>query len=112
MVLMQLIGVSAVISEAFIEQLMNTLSQQKNSISPKVRVMTPRHLGRFGKANAALFDFIATFIEETGIPLDRVYTGKMMAYLSEQIAQGVFQRETHIVSIHTGGLQGNRTNSK
>jgi len=65
------------------------------------------HFGGFGKTTAALQSHIDSFFTETGIPLDRVYTGKMMFGLGEMIARGEFEDNTKILCIHTGGVQGN-----
>ena len=40
-----------------------------------------------------------------GIPLEPIYTGKMMYQLEHLIKTGVITGETRILAIHTGGLQ-------
>ncbi len=42
----------------------------------------------------------------THIPLDPVYTGKMMFAVADQIGQGYFKASDRIFCMHTGGLQG------
>ncbi|MCX2679425.1 pyridoxal-phosphate dependent enzyme [Galbibacter sp. EGI 63066] len=64
------------------------------------------HFGGYAKINKELIDFINGFKKETGIPLDPVYTGKMMFGIIEMIKNGYFKEETRILAIHTGGLQG------
>lgn len=64
------------------------------------------HFGGYGKINTALVTFINQFKEETNIPLDPVYTGKMMYGLAAMSRNGVFNPGTKILAIHTGGLQG------
>ena len=41
------------------------------------------------------------------IPLDFVYTGKMMFGVNDLIEKNYFPKAAHILCIHTGGLQGN-----
>jgi 1-aminocyclopropane-1-carboxylate deaminase len=51
-------------------------------------------------------DFIEGFQERTGIPLDPIYTGKMMFGLYDLISKSYFDNNTSILVVHTGGLQG------
>ncbi len=72
------------------------------------QLLTNYHFGGFAKINAALLSFIQTFEERTGIPLDPVYTGKMLFGLFDLAAADFFAPGSRIVAIHTGGLQGKR----
>lgn len=64
------------------------------------------HFGGFAKINEGLVNFINQFKLETSIPLDPIYTGKMMYGLVDLIKKGFFKKGTNILAIHTGGLQG------
>lgn len=64
------------------------------------------HFGGYGKINMDLVEFINTFRIEQGIALDPIYTGKMLYGLFDMIQKGVFLKNTRILAIHTGGLQG------
>jgi len=64
------------------------------------------HFGGYAKINAALIRFINDFYEQTNIPLDPIYTGKMMFGIFDLINKGYFPKEAKILAIHTGGLQG------
>ncbi|KAB1157456.1 1-aminocyclopropane-1-carboxylate deaminase/D-cysteine desulfhydrase [Tenacibaculum aiptasiae] len=64
------------------------------------------HFGGYGKYNEELIRFINEFKKATNIPLDPIYTGKMMFGLLEKIKKDEFPRNTKILAIHTGGLQG------
>lgn len=64
------------------------------------------HFGGFARYDRTLSDFMNSFTLETGIPLDPVYTGKMMYALTEKIKSGYFTSDDSILAIHTGGLQG------
>ncbi|MFD2562725.1 1-aminocyclopropane-1-carboxylate deaminase/D-cysteine desulfhydrase [Aquimarina rubra] len=64
------------------------------------------HFGGYGKINATLIEFINTFREEQNIALDPIYTGKMIYGLFDSIQNGTFTKNTRILAIHTGGLQG------
>ena len=62
---------------------------------------------RFGKWTEALILFIKSFHAATGIPLDVVYTAKMMMTLRDMLSSGCFGMDRRILCVHTGGLQGN-----
>lgn len=64
------------------------------------------HFGGYGKVNAELIDCINRFLEETQIPLDPVYTGKMVFGIMDLIEKNYFPENAKILVIHTGGLQG------
>ncbi len=62
--------------------------------------------GGYAKIDAQLVRFINDFKEKTGIPLDPVYTGKMLFGIFDLINKGVLKDNSRILAIHTGGLQG------
>ncbi len=64
------------------------------------------HFGGYGKFNTELIRFINEFKKNTNIPLDPIYTGKMMFGILEKVKKDEFPRNTKILAIHTGGLQG------
>lgn len=64
------------------------------------------HFGGYAKISDELITFINTFKDETAIPLDPIYTGKMMFGIVDLIKKGYFKSGTKILAIHTGGLQG------
>jgi len=66
------------------------------------------HFGGFAKTNAGLISFIKTFEDKTSIPLEPVYTGKMMYGLYDLIKKQYFKPGQRIIALHTGGLQGKR----
>jgi len=69
-------------------------------------LITDYHFGGFGKISEELITFINDFKRETGIPLDPIYTGKMMYGIVDLVKKGTFKKGTKILAIHTGGLQG------
>lgn len=64
------------------------------------------HFGGYAKVDERLIDFINTFKKETQIPLDPIYTGKMLFSILDKVKQGFFKPGTSILAIHSGGLQG------
>ncbi|UAB75931.1 1-aminocyclopropane-1-carboxylate deaminase/D-cysteine desulfhydrase [Mesoflavibacter sp. SCSIO 43206] len=69
-------------------------------------LITDYHFGGYGKINDSLITFINKFKAETEIPLDPIYTGKMMFGIFDLIQKGYFKANSKILAIHTGGLQG------
>ncbi|WP_242202586.1 1-aminocyclopropane-1-carboxylate deaminase/D-cysteine desulfhydrase [Aestuariivivens insulae] len=69
-------------------------------------LITDYHFGGYAKVNAELVKFINTFKNDYSIPLDPVYTGKMLFGVMDLINQGYFPKGSKILAIHTGGLQG------
>lgn len=67
---------------------------------------TNYHFGGYAKVSETLINFINKFKGETGIPLDPVYTGKMLFGIVDLIKNDYFEKGTSILAIHTGGLQG------
>ena len=68
--------------------------------------------GGYAKVNKKLVEFINEFNTEHDIPLDAVYTGKMMLGILDLITKDYFPNGSSILAIHTGGLQGNKGMSK
>ncbi|UCD60045.1 MAG: 1-aminocyclopropane-1-carboxylate deaminase/D-cysteine desulfhydrase [Flavobacteriaceae bacterium] len=67
---------------------------------------TDYHFGGYARVDESLVSFINEMHQNTGIPLDPVYTGKMMYGLLDMITNNFFNPGTKILAIHTGGLQG------
>ncbi len=64
------------------------------------------HFGGYAKWNEQLIEFINTFKQQHQIPLDPIYTGKMLFGLFDMIKRDYFVKEATLLAIHTGGLQG------
>ncbi|MDY0780230.1 1-aminocyclopropane-1-carboxylate deaminase/D-cysteine desulfhydrase [Tenacibaculum sp. IB213877] len=64
------------------------------------------HFGGYGKYTEELIRFINQFSAQTKIPLDPVYTGKMVFGIVDLIKKDIFEAGSKILIIHTGGLQG------
>lgn len=83
----------------------------KNDISKFVNksnwnIICEYHFGGYGNVTDELIQFINDFYLKTGIPLDPIYTGKMMYGIFDLIEKKYFPEESKILAIHTGGLQG------
>lgn len=75
-------------------------------------VFNEDRFGGYAKSSDGLIKFMNGRFRESvteqnpkGIPLEPIYTGKMMYRLEHLIKSGVISGETRILAIHTGGLQ-------
>lgn len=69
-------------------------------------LITDYHFGGYGKVNEELIGFINQFYKENQIPLDPIYTGKMVFGVMNLIQKNYFPAQSKILLIHTGGIQG------
>ncbi|WP_284651411.1 1-aminocyclopropane-1-carboxylate deaminase/D-cysteine desulfhydrase [Flavobacterium terrisoli] len=73
---------------------------------PNWELVTDYHFGGYAKVTAELVQFINDFYQKYQIPLDPVYTGKMVFGVLDLIEKEWFPKGSKILLIHTGGLQG------
>jgi 1-aminocyclopropane-1-carboxylate deaminase len=69
-------------------------------------LVTAYHFGGYGKVNPELIAFINQFYKENQIPLDPIYTAKMVFGVMDLIQKDYFPENSKILLIHTGGIQG------
>jgi len=96
----KIIGYSALKGDFLIEEI-NNFATRKNW-----ELRTDYHFGGYAKVTDDLVDFLNDFYTKTNVPLDPIYTGKMVFGVLEDIKQGFFKPNSSVLLIHTGGLQG------
>lgn len=69
-------------------------------------VLSNYHFGGYAKYKPELIDFMLDFYAQHKIPLDPIYTGKMIYGIMDLMAMDFFPQGSRIVAVHTGGLQG------
>ncbi len=69
-------------------------------------LITDYHFGGYAKTTPQLIDFMNDFYDQYKIPLDPIYTGKMVFGVFDLIKKNYFSKNAKILLIHTGGLQG------
>jgi len=62
--------------------------------------------GGYAKTSAALMQFIRDFEAEFSIPLEQIYTAKMLMGIFDLIEKNYFPAGSKLLVIHSGGLQG------
>jgi 1-aminocyclopropane-1-carboxylate deaminase len=88
----------------------NTFLSSQNSEfdlvnSKKCSIQLDYHFGGYAKHTKELLEFIDNFEKQTLIPLEYIYTGKMMYGIFDLIEKGFFPKNAKIIAIHTGGLR-------
>ncbi|KFC60475.1 1-aminocyclopropane-1-carboxylate deaminase/D-cysteine desulfhydrase [Flavobacterium gilvum] len=79
---------------------------RKFALGENWELITNYHFGGYGKVSDELILFINEFYKQTHVPLDPVYTGKMVFGVIDLIQKNYFTDNAKILLIHTGGLQG------
>jgi 1-aminocyclopropane-1-carboxylate deaminase len=69
-------------------------------------LITQYDLGGYAKHTPELLKFISDFETANNIPLEQVYTGKMMYGIYDLIRKKHFPENSTVIAVHTGGLQG------
>jgi len=85
----------------FLKEDIRKFANQKNW-----ELITDYHFGGYGKIKPELITFINSFKDKFGIPLDPIYTGKMMYGIFDLMSKDYFPKNSKVLVIHTGGLQG------
>ncbi len=88
------------------EKAFSTELNGKELVNHRLAVAENYHFGGYGKVKPELIEFMNGFYRKYNIPLDPVYTGKMMYGIFEMIENGEFATGTKLLAVHTGGLQG------
>ncbi|HYC85980.1 MAG TPA: pyridoxal-phosphate dependent enzyme [Chryseosolibacter sp.] len=70
------------------------------------QLLTSYDHGGYARVTDELLRFIVMMQDRHNLPLDPVYTGKMMWAVAREIERGHFARGSTVLLIHTGGLQG------
>ncbi|GLY06752.1 1-aminocyclopropane-1-carboxylate deaminase [Actinoplanes sp. NBRC 101535] len=105
----QVLGVSSLKGGTFLYDDVRALLSTCGTPDPgNWSVLLDYHFGGFAKHTAELDAFIAGFRKRHGIPLDFVYTGKMMYGIFDLVKQGHFPAGSRIVAVHTGGVDTSR----
>jgi 1-aminocyclopropane-1-carboxylate deaminase len=69
-------------------------------------LMNDYHFGGYGKVSDELVSFLNSFYSKNKVPLDPIYTGKMVFGVIDLIRNDFFPNNSKILLIHTGGIQG------
>ena len=79
---------------------------KRNTKNSNWELVLDYHFGGYGKVTNELIEFINNFYKNTSIPLDPIYTGKLVYGVMDLINKNYFPKNSKILIIHTGGIQG------
>lgn len=102
------LGVAALKNAGFLVYDVQQLLESRNINRTDWQIALDYHCGGFAQTTPALLAFIHEFQERHGVPLEPLYTGKLLFAIYDLIRLGHFQAGQRVVALHTGGLQGNR----
>jgi 1-aminocyclopropane-1-carboxylate deaminase len=69
-------------------------------------IETSYHHGGYAKTDPLLFSFMDELSADHNLPLDPVYTAKLLWGILDMVAKGKFRPGSNVLVLHTGGLQG------
>ncbi|WP_105214904.1 1-aminocyclopropane-1-carboxylate deaminase/D-cysteine desulfhydrase [Pseudoalteromonas sp. T1lg22] len=99
----QVLGIAVLKNAEYLQQEIKRLQPQPNC---EWRLLCDHHDGGYGRFSPELWRFCQWFEHTHKVPLEPIYSGKMIYALWQLIEQGYFPGGSHIIAIHTGGLQG------
>ena len=88
------------------------LRDEIRALSPRAKsqnnwqLLTQFHDGGYGRFTSELWQFCQYMLQQYQLPLEPIYSGKMMYALWQLINNDYFPSGSKIIAIHTGGLQG------
>jgi len=107
----QVIGLSVLKNNISIDEEIKALLTPEES-KKNFEINHDYHFGGYAKHSPALIDFMNDCYKKMELPLDFVYTAKLVYGVEDLATKGKFDSTSKILIIHSGGLQGNRSFKK
>ena len=105
----EVVGISALKGAFDLERRVDSALKQVGSEDcADWQILHGFHCGGFARVSPELREFILAFEKVHGVPLDPVYTGKMLLAIHQKAVVGEWDTRQPLLAIHTGGLQGRR----
>ncbi len=101
-----IIGISVMKNNHSLEQQVSHILDA-NKQNKQFKIIHDYHFGGYAKYNKALLNFMNETWLQHNLPTDFVYTAKVFFGIKDMINQQQISNNSHILKIHTGGLQGN-----
>ncbi len=74
-----------------------------------LQILSGYHFDGYAKKNNQLIQFMNDSWQQYQLPLDFVYTAKMFYGITDCIKNDRFYKDSKVLCLHTGGLQGNKS---
>ncbi len=101
----QIVGISVFKNNVALEgEIKNLLPESFHST---FSLLHDYHFGGYAKKTEELVAFMNDWYSKTALPSDFVYTGKLFYAVNDLIEKNYFSHNSHILVVHSGGLQGN-----
>ena len=101
------LGFAVLKGASFLKENVTALIQSTNvNVFHNWDINLDYHFGGYAKVDERLLDFVHKFSTHTKIPIEPIYTGKMLFGIYDLATKGFFKEGNRIFAIHTGGLQG------
>jgi len=97
----KIIGFPVLKGAQFLEEEIKKYTSKKNW-----QLVYDYHFGGYAKVTNELIEFIDQFEKQFNIPLDPIYTAKMIFGVMDLKKKKFFEAGSTILAVHTGGLQG------
>jgi 1-aminocyclopropane-1-carboxylate deaminase len=101
-----IIGFSALKGDFLKDEVQKLLDLESNVCCKNWQINSDYCFGGYAKWQPALIEYINDFKRKHGIALDPIYTGKMFFGIFDLVKKGFFPKNSTIIAVHTGGLQG------
>ncbi len=102
----QVLGISVFKNNSGLEALVGALLPEGDG-TPDWQICHDYPFRGYGRPTAELIAFMNRWYLETGLPTDFVYTARLFFAAEDLAKRGFFAPGSHLLLIHTGGLQGN-----
>lgn len=101
----QVLGIAVLKQAEYLKDEIRKLSTKANNQN-NWQLLTDFHDGGYGKFSPQLWQFCQYMNHNHNLPLEPIYSGKMMYALWQLIQQDYFPAGSKIIAVHTGGMQG------
>jgi len=102
----KIIGIPVLKNEGSIEKEINTILPL---IKKTYTLLHQFHQGGYAKTSEVQINCMNQFWKQNGIATDIVYTGKLITAMDTLLKENYFEKNSKILLVHSGGLQGNRS---
>lgn len=93
-------GISVLKGQDTLTGYIQTLTDKRN-----FEVISGYHFGGYARYTDELISFAKHFTMATGVPLDFVYTAKMVFAFNDMLKEGFFPPGSKVILLHSGGLR-------
>ena len=103
----QVLGIAVLNGVGYLENLVARFLPAKSNRD--WQILHQYHHGGYARTSPALLTLCEEMQQNYAIPVEPVYSGKVFYAVKDLLAQGAFEAGEQVIIVHTGGLQGART---